>query len=155
SPGSSRRKAVPMKPPERLFKDQSGDGGGRNFSIRHLAMVGKDPATDYALAIGQPYPGGQRSWPEGVDFHCRDGMQELRIFLGKASRLAIRAVRCGPVEFGFFAEPPGLMLITRFDPRLSFHCLPPPSGETSSSLRILVTIILIEATTGIVRAMRG
>jgi hypothetical protein len=71
------------------------------------------------------------------------------------------------VEFGSFVEPEGLFLITRFGPRLSFDCsynwhrvsendrtLPPPTEETSPELPALLTILLIEATSGVVLAIR-
>jgi hypothetical protein len=120
------------------------------------------------LQVGKPYDPDRRAWPEGADYNYRSGGHELRIFLRAAARSEVEAVQSGPVEFGFFAEPEGLFLITRFGPRLSFDCsynwhrvaegdrsLPPPSEETSPELRALLTIILVEATTGVVLALRG
>jgi hypothetical protein len=122
----------------------------------------------HRLEVGKPYDPTLRSWSEGADYNFRSGGHELRLFLAVATREEVKAVRSGPVEFGFFAGPMGLFLITRFGAQLSFDCsyhwqcvsqdertLPPPSEETSPELRALMTIILIEATTGIVLALRG
>jgi hypothetical protein len=121
------------------------------------------------LQVGKPYDPARRSWPEGADYNFRHGAHELRLFLGRATPSEAKAVRAGPVEFGFFAEPEGLFLITRFGSQMSFDCsyhwqrmaevtgdrtLPPPSEETSPELRAILTIILIEASDGVVRAVR-
>ena len=62
------------------------------------------------------------------------------------------------------------MLVARFGPALAFDCsyhghrmaegtgdrsLPPPTEETSPELRALLSVILIEATTGVVLALRA
>jgi hypothetical protein len=120
----------------------------------------------YALEVGKPYHPARHSWPEGSDYNYAWGVHELRVFLRAAARAEVQAFATGPVEFGFFAEPLGLFLIARFGPTLSFVCsynwhrvtaagrtLPPPTEETSPTVRALVSIILVEATTGIVLAL--
>jgi hypothetical protein len=122
----------------------------------------------HRLEVGKPYDPARRSFAEGADYNFRSGAHELRIFLRAAARAEVEAVRAGPVEFGFFAEPEGLFLITRFGTRLPFDCsynwhrlsaddrtLPPPSEETSPELRAILTIILVEATNGVVLALRA
>jgi hypothetical protein len=122
----------------------------------------------HRLEVGKPYDPARRHWPELADFNHRSGGHELRIFLRSASPTEVKAVRAGPVEFGFFAEPEGLFVVTRFGPTLSFDCsyqwhrvsaeertLPPAWEETSPELRALCTIILVEATTGVVLALRA
>jgi hypothetical protein len=126
-------------------------------------------STLHALEVGKPYDPRRRSWPEGADYNFRSGGHELRIFLAGARPREVEAIRSGPVEFGFFAEPMGLFLITQFGSRLSFDCsyhwqrmaeatgdrtLPPASLETSPALRALVAIVLIEATSGVVLVLR-
>jgi len=121
----------------------------------------------YAIEVGKPYHPARRSWPEGGGYNYRSEGHELRVFLRAAARAEVAAVASGLVEFGFFAEPEGLFLIARLGPTLCFHCsynwhrvsaagrtLPPPTEETSPALRAPVTIILVEATTGIVLALR-
>jgi hypothetical protein len=117
-----------------------------------------------ALEVGKPYPGGPRAWPEGADYNFRSGGHELRIFLDGATQHEVEAVRSGPVEFGLIVRPAGLMVIARFG-SLTFDCsyhwgcmaeatgdrtLLPPSEETKPSM----TIILLEATNGIVLVLR-
>jgi hypothetical protein len=122
----------------------------------------------HKLEVGKPYDPARGWWPEGADYKFRSGGHELRLFLGGATLEEVEAVRSCPVEFGFFAEPMGLFLITRFGTRLSFDCSynwprvspdertpPPPSEETSPELRAPITIILVEATTGVVLALRA
>ena len=126
-------------------------------------------STLHALQVGKPYDPRRRSWPEGANYNFRFGAHELRIFLAGARPREVEAIRSGPVEFGFFAEPEGLFLITRFGTRMSFECsyhwqraaeatgdrtLPPAWEETSPELRALLAIILIEATSGVVLALR-
>ena len=123
----------------------------------------------YAIEVGKLYHPGRRAWPECAEYSFRGDAHELRIFLGGARPREVEVIRSGPVEFGFFAEPLGLFLLTRFGTALSFDCsyhwqrraevtgdrtLPPASLETSPALRALVAIILIEATNGTVLALR-
>jgi hypothetical protein len=123
----------------------------------------------HRLEVGTPYHPGRRSWPEGADFNYCSG-HELRIFLERPTPAEVHAIESGPVEFGFFAEPLGLFLISYFGRSLSFDCfyhwqrmaeatgdrtMPPPSEETSPALRALLTIILVSAEDGIVRALRA
>src|SRR6516164_3241328 len=112
----------------------------------------------YAPQVGQPYSSTRHVWPEGADFNYRDGGHELRLFLRDASHAQIAAIGSGPVEFGFFAEPLGLVLIVRFSAQLSFDCsfcwrrvspdervIVPPVEEVRHEARALISIILVEA----------
>jgi hypothetical protein len=130
--------------------------------------MAEQPQPLHLYSVGRPYDSRRTTWPEGADFNYRGGEHELRIFLEGATPREIEAVRSGPVDFGFFSEPEGLFLITRFGPSLSFDCsyswhrvdpaertLPPPSEETRPELRALCHIILVEATTGVILALRA
>jgi hypothetical protein len=124
----------------------------------------------HLLEVGKPYDPRRTVWPEGADYNFRSGGHELRICLGRATPAEVEAVRAGPVELGAFAQPAGLVLVARFGPTLSFDCsyhwhrmaevtgdrtLPPPAEETSPTLRALLSVILVEATTGVVLALRA
>jgi hypothetical protein len=131
--------------------------------------------TLHALSVGKPYGPGRRSWPEAADYNYRGDAQspgsaqhELRIFLAGPTPREVEVIRSGPVEFGMFAEPQGLVLVTWFGRSTSFdtpyqwhrvgladRVPPPPVEETSPELRALVAIILVDASTGIVRALRA
>jgi hypothetical protein len=127
-------------------------------------------STLHKLEVGKPYYPRRTVWGEGADYNYRSGVHELRIFLARPTRSKVEAIRSGPVEFGFFAEPMGLMLVTQFGSRLSFDCsyswhrmaevtgdrtLPPAAVETSPALRALMGIILVEATSGVVLVLRA
>jgi hypothetical protein len=127
-----------------------------------------DGGSFHALQVGKPYPGGPRAWPEGGDYNFRSGGHELRIFLDGATPREVEALRSGPAEFGLIVQPAGLMVIARFG-SLTFDCsyhwgrmveatgdqtLPPPPEETGPSLRGLLTIILLEASNGVVLVLR-
>jgi hypothetical protein len=124
----------------------------------------------HLLEVGKPYDPRRRAWPEGADYNWRANGHELRIFLGRATPEEVEAVRSGPAELGYFAEPRGLVLVAWFGPALSFDCsyhwhrmaevtgdrsLPPPAEETSPTARDLLSIILVEATTGLVLVPRA
>jgi hypothetical protein len=157
-----------LKPPKRPFEGRGGDGGC-DRDAHCLAWLGEDRAAHYRLVRGEPYPRGQAPYPEGADYHFRSHGHELRIFLARAGRTRVEAVRRGPVEFGLLAERAGLFLIARFGPSLSFDCpyhwrrtaeatgdrtMPPASEGTSPAARATIAIVLVEAATGIVRAIR-
>jgi hypothetical protein len=121
----------------------------------------------HRLEVGKPYHPVRRSWPEGADYNYRSGGHELRIFLDGATPTEVKAIESGPEELGFFAQPEGLFFIAQFGPTLSFDCSyhwrrlapenripPPPWEETSPELRALLTIILVDASTGLVLALR-
>ena len=120
------------------------------------------------IEVGKLYHPGRRAWPECAEYSFRGDAHELRIFLGGARPREVEVIRSGPVEFGFFADPMGLFLITRFGSQLSFDCsynwhrvameertLPSPTEETSPALRAPCTIILVDAADGIVLALRS
>jgi hypothetical protein len=120
------------------------------------------------LAVGKPYMPGHRTFPEGSDYNYRSGAHELRLFLAHPTPKGVAAVESGPVEFGLMVESEGLFLVVRFGRALSFDCsyqwhrvdpaerVPPPSHEeTSPELRVLLTIILVDAQSGLVRALRA
>jgi hypothetical protein len=134
--------------------------------------MAEKPQPFHLLAVGKPYSAERWAWPEGADYNFREGGHELRIFLRHATAKEVAAIDSGPVEFGLLAEPSGLglFLVTRFGRTTSFDCsyswhrmarvtgektMPPPSEETSPELRALVAIILVEATTGVVLALRA
>jgi hypothetical protein len=125
-------------------------------------------ASENALAVGKLYSPRRRQWEERADYNFRSGAHELRIFLAGATEAEIHAVSTGPLEFGLLVQQPELFLITRFGATMSFDCsyswhrvkpserVPPPAWEeTKPELRALCTIILVEATNGIVLALRA
>jgi hypothetical protein len=122
----------------------------------------------HLLEVGKPYDPSRPWWPEGADYNFRSCQHELRLFVARPTPKEVAAVEEGPVEIGMFVEPEGLSVVTRFGPSLSFDCSyqwhrvdpaervpPPPPEETSPELRALLAIILVDASTGLVRALRA
>ena len=130
------------------------------------------PAPMHTYIVGQLYDPSRKSWPEGADYNFRAGGHELRIFLGGATPREIAAVGTGRVDFGLMAELPEIFVVSRFrgpDGRVvcSFDCSyswhrvspdertdPPVWEDTSPQLRALASIILVEATNGVILALR-
>jgi hypothetical protein len=130
------------------------------------------PAPMHTYIVGQLYDPSRKSWPEGADYNFRAGGHELRIFLGRATPREIAAVGTGRVDFGLMAELPEMFVVSRFrgpDGRVvcSFDCSyswhrvspdertdPPVWEDTSPQLRALASIILVEATNGVILALR-
>jgi len=127
----------------------------------------------HTYTVGKPYHPGRQHWPEGADYNFRAGGHELRVFLGRATSSEVTAVRTGRVEFGAMIELPEIFIVSRFhgpDGRVvaSFDCsyqwhrvssaertAPPAWEETSPQLRALLSIILVEATNGVILALRS
>ncbi len=133
----------------------------------------RQPGPGHLYSVGKPYSPNRRQWPEGADYNYRAGGHELRIFLARASSKEVTAVREGRVEFGLMVELPELFVISRFhgpDGRVvaSFDCSyqwhrvsseertePPAWEETNPQVRALLSIILVEATNGLILALRA
>jgi hypothetical protein len=132
----------------------------------------RQPGLGQLNVVGKPYHPARRSWPEGADYNFGDGGHELRICIANASPKEVAAVERGRVEFGLMVDLPELFVVTRFrgpDARvvMSFDCsyqwhmlapeqrtAPPAWEETSFELRALVAIVLVEATDGVILALR-
>jgi hypothetical protein len=123
--------------------------------------------------VGTLYDPSRRSWPECADYNYRAGGHELRLFLNHASKPEMVTIRSGRVGFGLLVDLLEMYVITRFHDhypprvRMSFACsyqwhmmgptervLPPAWEEVNPATRALCHIIVIEATSGQIRALR-
>jgi hypothetical protein len=122
------------------------------------------------LEVGKLYNPTRRSWPELVHYDYREAGHELAIFWNAPSRREIQAVSKEPIEFGLLIEPPALFFHSQFslmgapistanspyqwwlnrpeDRRL-------PNPEPTEDERILLSIVLIDAETGILKVIRA
>jgi len=115
--------------------------------------------------VGQPYVPGRTQWLETVDYHYRVGGHELRLFFESPSPTEVAAVSEGRGEFALYAEDDVIFLGYRFEPLgwsdqpFSWHLVPederilPP--EDHPEARAMLFVILVDALTGLVRAMRA
>lgn len=128
----------------------------------------------HLLSVGRPYNPARRSWPECSQYSYRGGQHELVLFFSAPTRHEVEAVRTAECEFGLFVEPPVLLVCYRFgsagkgfvpwsDATFDWHKLaasrpaeatPPPWEGGSPELRAILSVVLVSAEDGIVRALR-
>jgi hypothetical protein len=121
-----------------------------------------------ALIVGKPYHSGHRVWPEVVEYNYRCGRHELRMFLRGVKPNEVRAIESGPCEFALYVEPPLIHLCYAFDRVLPWSDAPytwhrvapderqpvPASEETAPAPRARLHVVLVEAASGFVLALR-
>lgn len=119
----------------------------------------------HKLSVGELYSPGKTRWPETAQYNYRSGAHELLILAANPTPEEIESVRAGRADFAVLASPPVLLLLYKFAPRIpwsdapfSVHLvpeaerqLPPdPVGEERAGIQV----ILVDAATGVVRAIR-
>jgi hypothetical protein len=129
----------------------------------------------YRYAVGDPYNPLRQRWPEGAQYHYRGGSHELLLFFRSPTPRAVRAVESGPCEFGLVAEGPLIAVLYQFRVAVSpgaapaipwseapftIHRVPVdermlPALPDDPEQRAVLTAILIDADTGIIRAIRA
>jgi hypothetical protein len=119
----------------------------------------------HTYQLDKPYVLGRTSWPEAVEYNFRSGEHELRLLLKWPSLAASNAVSHGPCEFALVVEGPVILFLYQFGAAIAWsdvpylwHLLPKeqrtlPDAE-SSEARALLQVILVDAGTGLVRALR-
>lgn len=120
----------------------------------------------YEYRVGEPYISGRTRWPESVEYNYRSGGHELRMFLRHPSSNEIRAIRSGDTEFALVIDWPVLLLLYRFgdaipwsDAPYSWHMVPEHQrtvpAEIATGQSAMLSIILVDADTGIIRVLRA
>ena len=105
-----------------------------------------------------------REKPTG-EYNYRAGQPELRLFWQSPSPREIVAVNASLADFGLLADPPLIGFLYRFeggcswsDAAYSFHRVPLEEQLIPESARAndhdLLVVILVDAATGIIRALR-
>lgn len=115
--------------------------------------------------VGKPYHPGKTRWQPGSDFNYRSNTLELRLMFDKLTHSDIRAIRRGPATFAFTVIDDIVFFLFEFgracpwsDNSYSIHLVPenertiPP--ELAPGEQAVLTIILISAEDGIIRALR-
>lgn len=121
---------------------------------------------NHPIAVGLPYSAKRRSWPECSQYNFRGGEHELALFFGDPSRAEVDAFASGAGDLALYVESPVIVMIYRFgvegagipwsDAPYSWHLVPaherklPPELGGQDALRI----VLVDAGTGLVRALR-
>lgn len=118
------------------------------------------------VAIGKPLFEARRELPEAIEYNYQSGDHTLLLSMKNLHPNEIEAVRAQEAEFGLYCENGVVFLLYRFGETLPWsdsafswwnvaeedRQIPEP--RTNPAERILLKIILVEAATGIVKAIR-
>jgi hypothetical protein len=125
----------------------------------------------HRLVVGKPYPPGRRIWPQGNQFAYRGGRLELVLFFDQPTPAEIQAVKTGRPDFGLYDADGLVVLLYRFfhdqggvpwsDATYHFRLVPqaeridPPDPATlTPETRVLLAVVLVNATGGQIQALR-
>lgn len=118
------------------------------------------------VAIGKPLFEGRTELPEAIEYNYQSGDHTLLLSMKNLHPREIRAVREAEAEFGLYCENGIVFLLYRFgeilpwsDSAFSWWNVAEedrqmPAPQINPAERILLKIILVEAATGIVKAIR-
>jgi hypothetical protein len=116
-------------------------------------------------SVGQPYNPARTEWPEAAQYNYRSGGHELLLFWRSPGGRDVKAVKTSPIELGLLPGKNAIFLLYRVsgacgwsDAPFSVHLVPelervaPPAPAPAE--RALLHVLLIDAATGIVKAIR-
>lgn len=119
----------------------------------------------YEYRVGTLYNKNRTRWPQAVEYNYRANTHELRMFLAHLAKPEIEQIASGPCRFALAVEGDVIFLLSDFgkpspwsDSPYTIHMVPaheqtePP--ELRASERALLTIVLVSAEDGIIRALR-
>ena len=111
------------------------------------------------VAIGKPLFEGRNELPEAIEYNYQAGDHTLLLSMKNLHPSEIKAVREEPTEFGLYCEDGIIYLLYRFGEILPWWNVAEearriPEPRKNPAERILLKIILVEASTGIVKAIR-
>jgi hypothetical protein len=116
--------------------------------------------------VGELYNPNRTKWPETPQYNFRNGQHELLIFLNSPTPSEVESVKKGEAHFAFAFEGEIIFLMYKFDPEVpwsdcsfTIHLLPEPEqilpgAEATAQTRAIVSVILIDAATGVIKVMR-
>lgn len=118
------------------------------------------------VALGKPLFESRNELPEAIEYNYQAGDHTLLISMKNLHPSEIRAIREEPAEFGLYCEDGIIFLLYRFgeilpwsDSAFSWWNVAEedrriPEQRKHPAERILLKIILVEAATGVVKAIR-
>lgn len=117
-----------------------------------------------AYEVGKLYNPNRNRWPEAAQYNFRGGEHELVLFFNAPTKREVRAVGNERAEFALYLERGQIVFLYRFgeavpwsDAPYSIHLVPPEDRtlpEDTGEYHVLLHIILVDAGTGIIQAMR-
>lgn len=134
----------------------------------------------HRFQVGQSYNPMRSVWPECAQYNYRQGAHELVLFFAAPTAAEVAAVRTGPLDVALHVDGPVIDLLYRFRPPdtpstwsgvggpsaipwsdapFTIHLVPAnertlPSATGTSEPHALVQIVLVDAASGIVHALR-
>jgi hypothetical protein len=121
----------------------------------------------HSYQIGEPYHPDRTRWPEASQFSYRQGGYELVLFMSQPTATEITSVgRAGSAaEFALVSRDDLVVLVYRFgslpwsDAPYSWHLVPEDQRALPAPVGVaephdLLQVILVDASTGIVRGLR-
>lgn len=118
------------------------------------------------LSVGALYHPSHTRWPECAQYNYRAGEHRLELFFASPEVREIREIRRGQAEIAVLVGPRAIWLLWRFgegpwsDAPYSIHLvpeedrtLPPLASETET--RSVLQVVLVDAATGVLRAIRA
>jgi hypothetical protein len=119
----------------------------------------------HRFEVGQLYNPRIRRWPEGMEYAYRGGHHELVLFWESPPAGEIEAVRKGRLDLSVLESGPVILVLFRIagacdwsEAPFSWHRVPlgqrvsPPTPSREE--RALLEIFLVDATTGLLQAIR-
>jgi len=115
----------------------------------------------YKYEVGKPFIEGKTRFSEGVHFDFQQGGPVLILFYDRPTSEEIEEVKKGRAEFAFYEKLPVIFFLCRFgssswaDAPYSVHISKPFTFEPlQEGAGFGLQIYLVDATTGILKAMR-
>lgn len=121
----------------------------------------------HAYTVGELYNPSRTRWPEVAQYNYRGGEHELILFFNQPSPAEIRDVQKGEAEFRLFVQHDQIILVWRFgripwsDAPYTIHRVPeservlPQPPRDIQNLRVFLHIVLVDADSGVIRALRA
>lgn len=120
----------------------------------------------HKLEVGQLYNPSRTSWPETVQYNFYANGHDLQLFFAGLTEMEIEEVQTGECEFALDVESGIIFFLCRFgsqpwsDAPYTWHRVPEeqrvlPEPEATSDSRALLQVLLIDASTGILKAIRA
>jgi hypothetical protein len=118
----------------------------------------------YLYEVGKLYS-SRTKWQELAQYNYRGGEHELILFLAHPSSKEVSDLQNGISEFALYVENDLIILLYRFgqsidwsDAPFSIHLVPPAEkvlpNLIADEARALLHVLLVDASTGIIKAMR-
>jgi len=118
----------------------------------------------HQYAVGQPYHPDRTRWPEVAQLRLTPAGADLTVFLATPTSAEIAGVRDGRAQFGWIDAEHTAVLAYRFHPGIPWSDAPyTPHREvtaahvpdTNPGEHLLLHVVLVDAATGLVAAMRA